>query len=169
MIVREPSSLELRMLRMIADYQFGYGAGNCLFPDNETILVGISPSTRRIREVYSKDHGLITVLRANDYYYTLSILGAIRLLNCFPPPRLRVIINCSKPYCLEAKSLNKDCIIDVDERLRPGDEVIIVDKHDVIIGVGRLKLSPLEIKNGCNGEAVRVRRHVRGDYICLED
>ena len=155
MILRRATDFEVRMLRSIADYQFGYPAGTLLIPDKP--VVGVSPATRRIREVYG-DEGLLAVLRAHDYLFSLSINGARRLLG-MPFPRLRVVVFSST---LGSKSIPCSMVVEVDDGLRAGDEVIVVDRDDNLLGVGRLRLSPWEIRAGCWGEAVRVRKLVKG-------
>ncbi len=142
-------------MRVIADYQFGVGAGECLIP--EDALVGVSPNTLRIREVRSPEGVLLATLRAGDYLYSLSLEGARRLLACFPRPRLRIVVDASRVL---HKSVPSSAVIEVDEVLRAGDEAIVVDESDSLIGVGRLRLSPLEIKAGVVGEAVRLRKKV---------
>ncbi|AEM37968.1 PUA domain containing protein [Pyrolobus fumarii 1A] len=156
MKLRRASRWEIVRLRAIADYQFGLGAGECLVPDDA--IVGVSPNTLRIREVYGGEGVLLATLRASDYFFSLSIEGAKRLLSCFPRPRLRVVVD---PSRVPHKSVPTEAILDVDEELRAGDEVIVVDLGDSLVGVGRLRLSPLEIKSGVRGEAVRLRKKVR--------
>lgn len=153
--MRRATREEIVRLRAIADYQFGPGAGECLIPDDA--ILGISPNTLRIREVYEAQGRLIATLRAHDYMYSLNILGASKLLTCFEKPLLRVIVDREK---LLTKSIPAVAVIELDERLRAGDEVIVVDTEDNLIGVGRLRLSPLEIKARVYGEAVRLRKRV---------
>ncbi|MET1101248.1 MAG: PUA domain-containing protein [Pyrodictiaceae archaeon] len=156
MRIRRPSASELKMLRGIADYQFGYPAGNVLITDD--VLVGVSPATGRIREVYREGAGLFLVLRAHDYRFSLTIPAARMLLKAFRKPRLRAVIEPSmSPY----KSVPCRAVLELDHRLEPGDEVIVVDSKDSIIGVGRLRLSPREIlEPWCRGEAIRIRHKV---------
>ncbi|BEP18585.1 hypothetical protein PYJP_19370 [Pyrofollis japonicus] len=153
MRLRRATRSEVLRLRAIADYQFGYPAGDLLIPDD--VIVGISPATRRIREIYGSE-GLLAVLRAHDYLYSLSINGARRLL-ALPEPRLRAIVNSNEI----SKSIPCYKIISIDEELRPGDEVIILSEEKELLGIGRLRLSPLEIREGCGSEAIRVRKRVR--------
>ncbi len=159
MILRKPSWRELVMLRAIADYQFGWPAGDYLVPDN--VVVAVSPSTRRIREIHGEE-GLLAVLRAHDYMYSLSLHGAQRLLKGFKPPRLRAIVKTSSlDVILRRKSVYASDIVEVDEELRVGDEVVVVNEEDKLVGVGRLRLSPVEISCGCRGEAIRLRKVLR--------
>ena len=141
------------MLKSIANYQFGYPAGEVLI--TKDVLVGVSPATRRIREVYRPGIGLFLVLRAKDYRYSLSIPAARILLENYRSPRLRVIIDGS----LEYKTVPCRLVQEVDGSLRAGDEVIVVDTSDRLIGVGRLRVSPREVlEDSCVGEAVRLRK-----------
>jgi len=148
---------EIERLRSIANYQFGWPAGDVLVDDDA--VVGVSPATRRIRELYGRD-GLVAVLRAHDYFFSLSLRGAARLLRVFPYPRLRVIVSMER---LDSKSLSCRHIKDVDESLFAGEEVIVVNERDELLGVGRLRLSPAEIREDfCWGEAVRLRK-IKGE------
>ena len=151
MRLRRPSLAEIERLRAIADYQFGFPAGNILISDD--IVVGVSPSTRRIREIYGPE-GLLAVLRAHDYLFSLSLNGANRLLK-LPEPRLRAWV-----VGLRGKSVRCRDIVRIDESLRPGDEVIIVSRESRLLGVGRLRLAPLEVAERCESEAIRVRKKV---------
>lgn len=154
MRLRRATREEIVRLRSIADYQFGRPAGELLVP--EDALVGVSPATRRIREVYGAE-GLLAVLRAHDYFFSLSPAGASRLLR-LPPPRLRAVLR-EPPG---SKSVPCRLVEEVDAELRPGDEVIAVDRSGGLVGVGRLRLSPSEILGGCDGEAIRLRKLCRG-------
>ncbi len=144
---------EILILRSIADYQFGWPAGDLLIPDNA--ILGISPATMRIREIRGEE-GLLAVLRAHDYMFSLSISGARRLLR-LDEPRLRAWIN--PVSSLQTKNIDCSHVDRIDRTLLPGEEVIVLTSDNRLIGVGRLKLSPLEIEeNSCKGEAIRIRR-----------
>ncbi len=155
MRLRRPTPREVEVLRGIANYQFGWPAGEALITDEVT--VGVSPATRRIREIYG-DEGLLAVLRAHDYFYSLSLAGAARLLRVFPRPRLRAVVKTP----IASKSIGCSMVVDVDPMLYAGEEVIVVDEHDSLLGVGRLRLAPSEIREPfCRGEAVRLRKLAR--------
>jgi len=153
MRLRRARSDEVEMLRGIANYQFGWPAGDVLVDDDA--VVGVSPATRRIRELYGPE-GLLAVLRAHDYFFSLSLLGARRLLAELPRPRLRAVVDEER---LTSKSVNCRSIVEVDGNLYAGEEVIVVDRRDSLLGVGRLRLSPAEIgERFCRGEAIRLRK-----------
>ncbi|RLF70680.1 MAG: pseudouridine synthase, partial [Thermoplasmata archaeon] len=52
-------------------------------------------------------------------------------------------------------------VVDIDPELRPGDEVIVVDKDDNPLALGRLLLSPREVGEMKSGVAVKVREGVK--------
>jgi archaeosine-15-forming tRNA-guanine transglycosylase len=153
LIVRRASASEVSMLRSIANYQFGYPAGELLVPDDA--IVAVSPATRRIREVHGEE-GLLAVLRAHDYLFSLSVKGAQRLLK-LEEPRLRAKLRVPGDE-LKTKSINCRLVAEVDPELLPGDEVIVIGSDGRLIGVGRLRLSPGEVSEPkCWGEAIRLR------------
>ncbi len=159
MRLRKPTVEELEFLRGIADYQFGYPAGDLLITDE--VVVGVSPATHRIREVYGEE-GLLAVLRAHDYFYSLSLAGAKRLLK-LPPPRLRAFIKTPADR-LPSKSIPCSLVSYVDPYLYAGEEVIVVDSDGRLVGVGRLRLAPVEIhEQFCRGEAIRLRKIVESN------
>ena len=72
------TNLDLKHIRGIADYQFGPGSGEALFP--EEITVERSKRTGKIRFV-KIDERLLAALRPTDGMFTLSIYGAERLIS----------------------------------------------------------------------------------------
>ena len=61
---------------MVADYQFGHGAGEALFAGNLEIVR--SKKTGKIRHIYNGEE-LIATMRASDGFFVLSKEGARRL------------------------------------------------------------------------------------------
>ncbi|MCZ7397723.1 MAG: pseudouridine synthase, partial [Candidatus Methanoperedens sp.] len=65
----------LKRVRTIADYQFGKGVGEFLFPDNVNFQMS---TTGKVRQIMLENNRMATV-RAHDGMLTLSIAGARRL------------------------------------------------------------------------------------------
>ena len=82
-------NLDLDKIRAIADYQFGYGSGKTLFSNN--IDITYSKKTGRIRHIY-EDKVLLASLRPNNSLFTLTIAGAIRLIEKLEGFKYKVII-----------------------------------------------------------------------------
>jgi len=146
----------LEAVRAIADYQFGAGVGLKLFP--EGCRVEISKRTRRPKYVYHGDD-LLATIRYPDNFLALTIKGAERLAKVVPPPRLRVIV---KKKAVE--KLNKGMsplprdIIEADERILPGEEVLILDEKGALIAVGKASVAGSLMKRLSMGAVVKLRK-----------
>ncbi|MCE4625313.1 MAG: tRNA-guanine transglycosylase [Desulfurococcales archaeon] len=153
---RRPTEEEVEILRAILDFQFGEGAGEALLPPGSDIEVEVT-GKGRIRYVLHSGERILT-LRPNDGLFSLSLEAAERLLHAFPPPRLRVVIRGDRD--LTGSVLVGD-VVDMDPDLRPGDEVIVVDRKDKILAVGRLRLPKAVLEGLDRGEVVRIRKRVK--------
>jgi uncharacterized protein with predicted RNA binding PUA domain len=145
----------LKRVRIIADFQFGSGAGKALFPDDVTFQYSV---TKRVRYVMLAGERLVT-LRAADGRLTLSPLAARRLMAALAPPAYRVSIN---PQVVEFVAAGKNAmarhVTGADERIRAGDEVIVVSDGDEFVAVGSAALSGDEMLAFNYGVAVQVRK-----------
>lgn len=159
MLIRKPNPLEIRLLRGIANYQFGRNTGYILIPDN--ILVAISPTTQRIRHVIVENK-LIVTLRPSDHLFSLHIEGGLLLHRNYSPPAFRVHIrNDVAEFVSKGGDVFAKHVVKVDRNLRAGDEVIVVSENDEFLAVGRCKLSPNEMLSLKRGVAVRIRHAIK--------
>ncbi len=147
--------LDVRRIWAVADVQFGHGAAAALFQGKLGVIK--SKSTHKIRNVMSDgDH--VVSMRAADGLFTLKLAGAHRLHAAFSAPLLRVsVCDDAVPFVREGKSVFAKFVRSCDPDLRPGDECLIVDERDVLLGVGRLLLSPDEAAAFSVGVAVKPR------------
>ncbi len=152
----EERNKKLKTARTIADYQFGRGAGETLFPDTDTVEFMLS-KTRRISQI--KDNGTrIATLRSVDGLLTLSMEGAKRLHRFFEYPGIRVVMNEeSSEFIKDGGTAFCKHLIDADPAIRAYDEVILVDEHDNLLATGKAMLSGEEMKKFEHGVAVKVR------------
>ena len=148
----------LRMVRVIADYQFGRGAGKALFP--ETCKFVLSPTTGRVRQI--KDRGVrIATLKADSGWFTLSIEGARRLHSAFEYPRLRVVVmNDVAEFIAKGRNVFAKHVVDVDPSIRANDEVLVVNEDDELLATGKAVLCAKEMLEFDRGVAVSVRKGV---------
>jgi len=141
--------------RIIADFQFGRGAGDVLFPEGTDVKLS---STRRLRYLYSEGERLAT-LRAMDGLFTLSMLGASRLHSFLQPPRLRVVVsNDAAPFVAKGGNAFAKHVLSVDPEIRAGEEVLVTDSQDRLLATGKAVLSPEEMIQIKRGAAVLIRR-----------
>ncbi|MCS7364479.1 MAG: pseudouridine synthase [archaeon GB-1867-035] len=153
-----PSS-NLYKLRKIADYQFGLGIGNILFPEN--IEVKKSKKTGKIKEIYYQGK-LLATKRPKDGFFALSIEGAKRILKAIEKPRLRVIVkNEVATYIMKGRNVFAKHIVNADPNIRPGSEVIIVDENDNLLAIGKAILNGEEMLAFKTGIAVKVRKGIK--------
>lgn len=147
---------DVRKLKAIADYQFGWGSGEALFKGN--INVEKSKKTGKIRHIYD-GKTLIVNMRASDSYLVLSKEGAKRLHNSTAYPKNRVVVNKdSEPFALDGKSVFAKFVVECDENIRSNDEVLIVNEEDKLLAYGKSLLSAVEINNFQTGQAIKTRK-----------
>jgi predicted RNA-binding protein (TIGR00451 family) len=151
---------DLLIIRSIADYQFGQRAGAILFPENAVIIY--SKNTGRFRHIYFNDT-LIANFRANDGMLTLSIHGARLLMKKIPDFEYSVVVlDEISEFPSKGRNIFAKHVIHAGEKIRPGDEVIIVNSKKEVLAVGRSMMNSIEMATFKKGVAVKVR-HGRGN------
>ena len=150
---------DVKKIKAIADYQFGFGVGEALFKGN--INIEKSKKTGKIRHIYD-GKTLIVNMRASDSYLILSKQGAKRLHACTSYPQNRVVVNeDSEPFALDGKSVFCKFVVECDENIRSNDEVLIVNKDDKLLAYGKSLLSACEIKQFDTGQAIKTRKGMK--------
>ena len=145
----------LRKIRSIADYQFGRGTGETLFPDK--VNISFSRRTGRIRHIYFKGE-LLATLRPTDGFFSLTLEGAHRIMQT-KPLRLWVKVQDDVAnFIAKGRSVFAKHVVDCDVEIRPEEEVIVIDRQHKILAVGRAILTGREMTAFKRGVAVRVRR-----------
>jgi uncharacterized protein with predicted RNA binding PUA domain len=144
-----------RQVQVIADFQFGSGAGIALFPDGCEFILS---RTDRIRQVTLKGKRLATV-RAQDGRLTLGIAGALRLMEALPSPAYRVVVlDEVAEFISQGKNTFAKHVIAADPEIRAGDEVMVVSGDDKLLATGSAVLSGPEMLIFKYGVAVKVRQ-----------
>ncbi|AZH24380.1 archaeosine synthase subunit alpha [Haloplanus aerogenes] len=131
-------------VRAIADYQFGPGAGDDLFPDLQT--------TSRHPKLQVRD-GSGTQLAAQVPQYgvlSFTLAGARHWAESDAPTK-RVEIDSFVPH----GSVLAPGVVDASADIRAGDEVVV--EGPVAFGVGRAEMSGPEMRDSTRGVAVEVR------------
>jgi uncharacterized protein with predicted RNA binding PUA domain len=143
-----------RRVRIIADFQFGKGTGNILFPDSVEFTLS---RTRRISQII-ENRERVSTLRSSDGLLTLSIEGAKRLHRFLRYPGMRVVMNEeSSEFIKKGGTAFCKHVIDADPEIRAYDELIVVDEKDRLLATGKAMLSGDEMKIFEHGVAVKVR------------
>jgi predicted RNA-binding protein (TIGR00451 family) len=149
----------LLRIRKTADYQFGKAFGETLFPDSVTI--SFSRQTGRIRHIFYKGK-LLATLRPTDGMFSLTIQGAKRVVAKIKPLRQWVKVRQDvASFIAEGKSVFAKHIVDADDKIRPREEVIVLDENGRFLAIGRAVLNGEEMQVFKRGVAVRVRRGIK--------
>lgn len=147
----------LKRVRTIADFQYGRGAGEALFPDCSRFQMS---KTGRVRQV-TLDGKRIATVRARDGLFTLGMEGAVRLHSYLPAPACRVVVNADAvPFVKDGKTAFARHVTEADPGIRAKDEVLVVDGEDKLLGAGQAVLCACEMLDFNRGAAVVVRQGV---------
>lgn len=129
----------LQRYRAVADYYFGEGAGDALLEGEVTV---------RGRELQDDKKRPLAASTPNGSL-ALSITGARRM-----EPLGRYIVTIGE--FVPKGSLLAPGVVDADEQIRPGDEVLI--RGDRAFGVGRARMSGWEMVGSSRGVAAELRK-----------
>lgn len=145
------------MLVNIANYQFGFPVGEKLFPSGEINYV-FSKFFNRPKQILNSYGETIATLDNATGTLLLHRAGARVLHAEVMPPSLRVFVN-DESFTFARSGRNVFCkhVIRVDENLRVGSEVLVVNSNDELAAVGKLVVPPSAIKTLKRGVAVKVR------------
>lgn len=146
---------DLERIRSIANYQFGRGCGEIIFP--EGVVITYSKNTGRIRHIYLDDI-LLATLKPTDGLFSLTLAGGARLLHC---PCFRSIVKIKdeiSEFISKGRSVFAKHVVEADEVIRPGEEVVIVNSNREVVAVGKAILNGREMLTFKTGVAVKVRR-----------
>jgi len=143
------------LLRRVADYQFGSGAGRVLFPDGQELTV-TRTSSGRPRQVHAEEGRLVTY--GTDGRFRLGLAGGHRLQSGLSAPAYRVVVGSeSEPYVREGRNVFAKFVRRADEAVRPRDEVLVEHADGALLAVGRAELSGAGMGDFETGMAVTVR------------
>lgn len=145
----------LEKIKRIADYQYGPGAGDLLVDKYSSVIV--SKSTGRIRTLNHGDK-IIATMRAMDGFLALTMDGAELLLKMKNKNRI-VVSEESAVFNSRGKSVYYKFILDCDENIISGNDVLIVNENDELVAVGRSTCSGREMKMMKSGVAAQITHH----------
>ncbi|WP_436935042.1 archaeosine synthase subunit alpha [Halovenus marina] len=131
-------------LRAIADYQFGAGAGGAIFED-----LSVESHYPKLRALDGDGTQLATLV-AKYGLLALTLAGARRWVESDAPTK-RVTIDAFVPH----GSVLAPGVVDADESIRVGDEVVI--EGPKAFAVGRAEMSGPEMVESTRGIASQVR------------
>jgi 7-cyano-7-deazaguanine tRNA-ribosyltransferase len=140
-------------LKARAKYQFGKGGEELL----HGAKLEFSRSTNRVRRI-KQDGKLLATVRAMDGFIVPTIYGANLLHKSLKG--MRVAVSDGEEFILQGKSVMAKFVADADPEIRPGDEVLVVNKQDHLLGVGKALLNREEMLAFKTGVAVKIRTKI---------
>ncbi|NWF95092.1 MAG: DUF5591 domain-containing protein [Candidatus Thorarchaeota archaeon] len=140
-----PADLE-QTLRATADFQFGQGAGLAVIPPGSQLNGKLY---RTVVCRYNKEQTCSFISETGTL--SLTIVGGAMLA---PLGRRTVQFDGES---LSGGSLFAVGVKDADPEIRPGDEVIVVNRDGEVVGVGKSEMSGREMCEFDNGRAVSLR------------
>ncbi len=150
--------LALRKVKSISDYQFGPYITDILFNDESKIRIERSKNTRKIRYIYYQNNLMLT-LRPSNGFFTLSLFSAQKIIKKIPELKLRAkVLNEISEFIKKGRNVFCKHVIDIDDNLRPNDEIIVVNQNNELLGIGRLKIPVLYVKTFKRGIAINIRK-----------
>jgi uncharacterized protein with predicted RNA binding PUA domain len=151
---------ELAKIRSIADYQFGKGVAEKLFPDN--VEIEYSPRTGRIRFI-NLDGERLATLRPTSGLFSLSVKAAKFMAGNMPFAHCFVTVrNDVSEYIADGGDVFAVHVVKADSEIRASDEVIVLDEAGNVLAVGKATLSSVEMTAFKSGVAVKVRHGAKG-------
>ena len=149
---------DVAKIRAIADYQFGRGVGEKLFPEN--VEIEYSPRTGRIRFI-SLDGSRLATLRPTDGLLSLSVKAAQALAKGCALVHVFVTVKTEvSEFIAKGGDVFAVHVVKADGEIRASDEVIVVDEEGKVLAVGKAILSSAEMTAFKSGVAVKVRHGV---------
>ncbi|MDT7875953.1 MAG: PUA domain-containing protein [Sulfolobaceae archaeon] len=159
------SEKEISYLYDIASYQFSETVSSCLFSAYPYFLIQRSTTTNKIRNILTPDNKLFLVLRAQDNLFSLTEISGMLIKNCTQRPEFRFVVrNEISKFIREGKNVFCKFVVDADENIRYGDEVLVVNEDDELLAIGRARVSGEEVKQYKRGIAVIVKREINSEY-----
>lgn len=150
----------LRKVKAISDYQFGQSITDVLFEDESEINFKFSKNTGKIKHIFYRNKLLLN-LRPTNGFFTLSLFSAEKIIKNIPTPGLRgIVMNEISDFIKIGRNVFCKHIIDIDDNLRPSDEIIVVNQEDEILAIGKLVIPVPYVRSFKTGIAIKVRKGI---------
>ncbi len=149
---------DLERIRGVANYQFESKIGQKMFPDD--VKVEYSRKTGRIKQIYLNGI-LLATLRPTNGFFALTIDGGSRLMSLVDHSRFMIVVREDvESFVREGRNIFAKHIVKADGKIRPGEEVVVINKKNIVLAVGKALLSGDEMLAFNRGVAVKVRRGI---------
>lgn len=157
--INKSKSRILKKIHAILKFQFESDVfEKILTIDN--IRIDFSRNTGNIKYIYIEKERVLSY-KPTTGMFTLSILGAKLLHSHSPSPKHRVIILSEvENFIRQGKSVFSHHVLQIEETLRIGSEVLVVNEQDDLVAIGKLSVPP-SYAGLSVGQAVAVRKGIQ--------
>jgi phosphoadenosine phosphosulfate reductase len=162
---RPAFDFDIRRIRETVDGQFGEGVGRLLLPDGHLVVLNKCPGVDAMDEVVCDGMVLGTQVfePGSGWRYVCRLEGALRIEDALERGWVRVYDD-AVPFVQKGASLMAVGVLDADEGIKIGDEVIMVDESGKAIATGRARMTGSEMVAANRNAAVKTRwRSVKGE------
>lgn len=134
----------------IISYEYGKSTAERLMSGH--LSVEFNPLLNRVRQLYYNGE-LAFSIRASDGYLLPTLLGA-RFIDSYA-----IVKNEATPFIRQGRNVPLSMIIKIINA-RAGMDIAIKDQSGTVIAVGRLMVSPSELRGLGRGFIIRTRQHL---------
>jgi phosphoadenosine phosphosulfate reductase len=156
------------MVREIISDQFGQGTGELVLPeDNEVVLLNKAPDVDRLDEVIVNGE-VYGALKFDIKARKFKFLARPRVAEVISPKLTKgnvIIDKGAVQPVLNSANVLAPGVLDADDRIQPGNEVIVMDEAQTPIAIGSAKMGGREMVDSSRGLAVKVRWTVDQDEL----
>jgi archaeosine-15-forming tRNA-guanine transglycosylase len=161
--INRPKGLVIEKILQVLEYQFGKPVFKEILIDYNNIEIEYSKKTGKIKYIFYDGKRLLSY-KPRVGMFSLSESSAHFLHKNSKKPDFRVsVLSEIEEYIREGKSVFSKHVLEIDKNLRIGNEVIVVNETDDLIGFGKLMIPSLLYSGKPTGVAVSVRKGVKSD------
>lgn len=148
---------------MTIDYIFGRGTSKSI--DFSKVVFHHSRKTGRIRQLEDRESGKVLFTFRSNGTIAPSIDGASMLMSGMrkrnSPRWVVTVMEGVSDFVSSGKTVFCKHVANCSDKLRAGEDVVIVDEERKILAVGRAVLDGSAVKEFKRGQAIKVREGVR--------
>ncbi|MCP4762317.1 MAG: hypothetical protein GY870_11095 [archaeon] len=158
--INRPKKLVINKILNILEYQFNKPILNKFLMDEMNVEIEFSKKTGKMKYIFFKGERLLSY-KSNVGLFSFSQYAAklLHKSSIFPDFRVKVMSEI-EDFIIEGKSVFSKHVLDIDKNLRIGNDVLVVNEKDDLIGVGKLLIPPLLYHGIPTGVAVSVRKGI---------
>lgn len=155
---RPAFSHDIELARRTLDAQFGEGVGAAVLPDGHVTVLNKAPALDRMDEIIA-DGAVLGTMRydVGRGWTFIPRMQAARAMEGVASRGRVVADDGAIPFILKGSNLLAPGVVGADPGIKPGDEIVILDRQGKAIAAGRSRMSTEEMSARGRGMAVKVR------------